>query len=349
MNERTREPLPVSLMDIILLPSRRVLRVNVRLPQCDPLQVGVDTVTRHICRFWSHFERYSAARRMAATFFRSRERRIAGYLLFKHLSYLSHSQLESNYLAEALTRLCHGECSSASLLGNRYYSASVVEVFVELCWLLQCRQLDSSRHLFDQLRKFLVRSFDDLSLATGDTDASARCLVALDGLRRNMEGVLADLASTSRTLAAVVASQPYQMDTLSKETKRELVRWLGHVKWNMPTQRYGYPLRGSFLRRPTSYGCGGMYLESAHHVPGGVQLTIKHDYSRPTFGQLSQRHNLTGFSPHELDYDSDSSDGWPTSYQRRTHRPIATAPYYERLEVWPESRMSRRSPLMLGM
>ena len=312
-----------------------------RDPYRKALHIDMQIVHRHLCRF-----REQAARigpdRLATQFFRSRDSYLAGYLLFKHLADITNHGA-SHSLAENLGKMWRRERMQETYSWRP--EGSTAAVFEALCVMLHSRAFDCSHHIFKQLARFLADCFSEMT--EDDPDEGARCLVALDELRRDMSEVIEALARDGPALEEVFTEAPYIIDHLSSSTQRHIQRLLGFSSWDrfrrhpsplrrnprllreIPLHREG-PLRrenallggpsGSRSRLLRALTDNGFHLASAPENGQYLQLNCE-KRGRGTSPRLSY-HRPRGLLPGGLsgallEYDSDCSDeglgisAWP--------------------------------------
>ena len=128
-----------------------------------------------------------------------------------------------------------------------YSEDSIAAVFEALCSMLQTSAFDCSEHIYEQLARFLVRYFDEMT--TDNPDTSARCLVALDGLRRDTCPVIAELARSRGALETVLLEAPFVIDHLTDFSKRALQRLLGSSSWSRYSRDLDRVPRDSWANR----------------------------------------------------------------------------------------------------
>ena len=180
----------------------------------NPFYVSRNAVDKHIPGLYDYLANNLRGRRFS-TLFRSREAGFAAYLLFKHLAkYPLHESL-----CDGLSR-----CLQAELRGHgplsRNSDSLTAGVFTTLCAMLQRSGLDCSESLFHQLGAFLVNAFDRMT--DDDPTTSAKCLLALDSLRRPMRPVLRQLARRPDALEIALDEEPALSSYLRASTMSDI-------------------------------------------------------------------------------------------------------------------------------
>ena len=218
--------------------SSRGLEVRFRREPHQGVRLDVDakTIHRHLRAFREGPPQLGLGRSPSLPF-RSREKYVANYLLFKHLAAIS-MYGPSDSLAEGLSKRFRQEKLQDTFTWRPGHST--VAVFEALCAMLEPTVFDGSSHLFEQLARFLVLHFHEMT--EDDPEESARCLVALDRLQRDMADVVDELARGSAALEAVITELPIIVDYLSSPTRGQIQRRLGFPSRDR-LRRHPHPLR----------------------------------------------------------------------------------------------------------